>query len=277
MRRLVCVLALTACASLEAFKGAHAAQRIVSRASAPPGMETTDVQWVTITAADLGVMRAAIARPRRGAPFATLIILHGSHGFAREYVELAREFARNGILAIAPCWFSGGSGAGARFIAPIACSEAPRMAAADSPEAMRTITALVMAARTLRGVRRTGVALFGHSRGGGAALNYLLRGGDVSAVVLNSAGYPQELTSRAGDIHMPLLILHGMADAPRDGGSALTNVQMARNFEAAARRAGKTVESEYYGGGHNSIFTDSAQHAEEVRRTTSFLRKYLAR
>lgn len=32
---------------------------------------------------------------------------------------------------------------------------------------------------------------------------------------------------------VPILILHGAADSPADGGSIVTNVQMARDFEAA--------------------------------------------
>jgi dipeptidyl aminopeptidase/acylaminoacyl peptidase len=104
-------------------------------------------------------------------------------------------------------------------------------------------------------------------------LNYVLRVGGVQAAVMNSAGYPRELAERAADFHVPLLMLHGTADDPSDGGSALTNVQMARAFEAALRRAGRTVEAVYYSGGHNSIFVNAAQRGDEVQRIASFLRR----
>ena len=50
-------------------------------------------------------------------------------------------------------------------------------------------------------------------------------------------------------------MLHGTADSPADGGVAVTNIQMARDFEAKLRAAGKPVEAVYYEGGrHNDIF-----------------------
>ena len=73
-----------------------------------------------------------------------------------------------------------------------------------------------------------------------------------------------------------ILILHGVADSPDEGGSAMTNVQMARDFEAAMRRAGKTVEAFYYeGSGHNGLFASPTQYRDEVERMTTFLRRTL--
>jgi len=71
-------------------------------------------------------------------------------------------------------------------------------------------------------------------------------------------------------------VLHGTADDPAEGGSAVTSVQAAREFEAVMRRAGKPVEARYYqGGGHNSLFTSQSQYEDEVRRMTAFLTRYL--
>lgn len=142
---------------------------------------------------------------------------------------------------------------------------------------MSTVDALVQAVRTLPGVRADRVALFGHSRGGGAVLHYVLEGGAVQAAVLNSAGYPEELARRTADVRVPILMLHGVADDPADGGSAMTNVRMARAFEAALRHAGAPVEATYYDeGGHNSLFTSAAQYDAEVQRIAAFVRRHLA-
>ena len=150
------------------------------------------------------------------------------------------------------------------------------MAAASSPTAVRAVDALVRAVRTFPGVRADRVALFGHSRGGGAVLNYVLGEGDVQAAVLNSAGYPPELTDRAAHLRVPILMLHGTLDNPSDGGSAMTDVRMARAFEAGLRRAGRPVDAVYYEGGHNSIFTSAAQRDNEVQRIAAFLRRHVA-
>ena len=50
--------------------------------------------------------------------------------------------------------------------------------------------ALVQAARTLPDARADRIGLFGHSRGGGAVLSYVLSARTVQAAVLNSGGYP---------------------------------------------------------------------------------------
>jgi dienelactone hydrolase len=212
-------------------------------------------------------MLAAVAQPSGVGPFPTILLLHGSHGFAQEYIQLARNLADGGLLAMAACWFQGGGGTGARFITPISCPEAPPMPTPSSPEAMQTVDALVHAARTLPGARPDRIGLLGHSRGGGAALNYILQVSDVQAVVLNSSGYPSGLTDRSSQVK---------AHIPENGGAEVTNVQMARDFEAVLRAAGKPVEAVYYEGGrHNDIFTSSTQYRDEVQQILAFLLRHL--
>ena len=248
---------------------------MVAVAAAPHGTEGHAVQWVKVTVPDVGVMLAAVARPSGRGPFPAVLILHGTHGFAREYVQLAEEMARNGVVGVAACWFRGSAGAGSRFVTPIECPDAPPMPVAASADAFQAIDGLVEAVHTLPDIRADRVALFGHSRGGGAALHYVLARGAVQGAILNSAGYPPELGARAADVGVPILILHGVADDPADGGSPMTNVRMARDFEAALRRSARTVEATYYDGGHNSIFTNAAQHEAEVQRMVTFLRRHL--
>jgi len=250
--------------------------RVVSAARPPAGTESFAVQWVRVAAPDHGIMLAAVARPQGAGPFPAVVLLHGSHGFARQYVRLAQDLARGGVVAVAACWFSGGVGTGLRFITPIACPDAPSIPNASDPGALQSVDALVQAVRTLPDVRGNRIALFGHSRGGGAALNYAFTSNNVQAVVLNSTGYPTELIGRAAELKAPILMLHGTEDSSADGGSALTDVQMARNFEAALRRVGRPVEAMYYArGGHNGIFTNPAQYDDEVQRIQAFLARYL--
>jgi dienelactone hydrolase len=249
----------------------------ISRVSAPAGTESLGVEWVKVAAPGRQVLLAAVAHPPGKGPFPAVLLLHGSHGFAPEYVRLAQELSRGGVIAVAPCWFAGGGGAGAAAVSPpIACPEAPPMPDATSPEAMRTVDALVEAVRGLPGVRPDRVALFGHSRGGGATLHYVATTGRVQAAILDSSGYPDPLADLASRIRVPMLILHGLADAPPTGGGAFTSVQRAQDFEKTLRASGRTVEARYYEGGeHNGIFTDPRQHADEVQRMVAFLNRHL--
>lgn len=101
----------------------------------PAGTADLGVRWMQVREPDLGVMLVAIARPSGAGPFPVVIIMHGTHGFAREYVQLARALAKEGVLGVAACWFSGGGGSGARFVTPIPCDGAPAISAAASPTA----------------------------------------------------------------------------------------------------------------------------------------------
>jgi predicted esterase len=136
---------------------------------------------------------------------------------------------------------------------------------------------LVQATRALPGARFDRLALVGHSRGGGAVLQYLLAGGKVQAAILHSSGYAVRPDTRAGVFDVPIYILHGTTE-PDGGGSANNHVALARDFETALRQHQKAVEASYYeGGGHNSFFINSIQRNDELKRMIEFLHRHLGR
>jgi predicted esterase len=141
----------------------------------------------------------------------------------------------------------------------------------------RPLEVLVPAVQGLPDVRPAPLALFGHSRGAGTVLDYALTTGHAGVLVLNSGGYPPELAGRVSQLEAPILILHGVADSPSEGGSQMTHIQMARNFEAAVRNAGKPVEAHYYEAGHNGFFQKPEQAADSVQRIGAFVKRYAQR
>jgi pimeloyl-ACP methyl ester carboxylesterase len=145
--------------------------------------------------------------------------------------------------------------------------------------ARSTIDTLLVEVRKLPQVQKNRVALFGHSRGGGAALNYAFTHPDkVQAVILNSTGYPPEVIQWASKLDVPVLIIHGTADNPADGGSAFTNIALAKQFEAELKTANKNVEVKYYeGSGHNTLFSNSSQFDDTVQQILQFLRMKLCK
>jgi carboxymethylenebutenolidase len=222
-------------------------------------------------------MLAAVARPTGSGPFPAVLLLHGTHGFAREYVQWARELADAGFMAVAACWFSGGAGGGAKAVSPpIPCPDVPPLGPGEYREGLRYVDALVQATRRLPGVRADRYALAGHSRGGGMTMQYVLATGQVQAAMVHSSGYALRPADRAAQFTAPVLILHGTDDGPVDGGGPNTRVVLAREFEAALRREHKPVEAHYYAGGsHNSFFTNSTQHAAELKAMVDFLHRRL--
>ncbi len=174
---------------------------------------------------------------------------------------------------MAACWFRGSAGTGTHFVTPIDCPEAPPIPGGSSPQALQTLQALVQAARILPGVQPERIGLFGHSRGAAPILSYILQGADVKGAMLNSAGYPASLSA---EVNAPILILHGTADSPADGGVEVTNIQRARDFETKLRAADKTVTAVYYEGGrHNDIFSSPPQARDEIQQMLKFLNRHL--
>ena len=248
-------------------------------------VRTDSVYWLQVPT-DSGLIRAAIAVPPGPGPFPAVVILHGTHGFAQEYVRLARRVASKGVVGIAACWFAGRRGAGVRFITPIDCPDAPAFVDASAVDrfgiSRQTIDSLVREIGRLNQVRTGQMVLYGHSLGGGAALDYILtHPGKVQGAILNSSGYPGEVIKRvAAEVRVPILLLHGTADGPADGGggSALTDITKARQFEAAIRAARKPIDVMYYeGSGHNSIFSDSTQFNDTAQRIVRFVRSHVAK
>ena len=248
---------------------------IVTATEAPAGTNTLPVKWVRVAVPDLGVMRAAVARPSGTGPFPAVLILHGTHGFAQQYVEWANDLARAGFIAVAACWFSGGGGAGANDVTPpIPCPDIPPLGSGEYPEGVQFVDALVQATRALPGTRADRLALVGHSRGGGLTQQYLLAGGNVQAAILHSSGYAFRPWNRAAEVKVPILIMHGTADSFSEN----TQFGFAREFETSLRANMKPVETAYCEGcGHNTFFTNSIQRDGELKRMTEFLRGRLAR
>jgi carboxymethylenebutenolidase len=248
---------------------------VVTATDAPAGTESLPVTWVSVAVPDLGVMRAAVARPSGAGPFPTVLVLHGTHGFARQYVEWASDLARGGFIAVAACWFSGGGGAGAKDVTPpIPCPDMPPLVSGDYPHTVQAVDALVQATRALAGARVDRLGLVGHSRGGRATQQYLLAKGNVQAAVLHSSGYALRPWNRAAEFNVPILIMHGTADTLDE----TTQFGFAREFERALRTNVKPVETAYCEGcGHNTFFTNSAQRDDELKRMTEFLRRHLGK
>ena len=234
------------------------------------------ISWIQVQT-DSGVVHAAIAAPKGTGPFPAIIILHGTHGFAEEYIRLAQRMAEKDIVGIAACWFAGRKGEGTRFITPVDFNDAPPLIDVPGSDRFRLarviIDSLIQKVNLLPFVRKDHLAIFGHSRGAGASLDYVLtHPGKGQAIILNSCGYTTEIIKRAAEVKAAVLMLHGTDDSPADGGSAFTSMEMVRKFEAALRKENKKVEVKYYeGSGHNSIFSDAKQFEDTVQRVAIFL------
>jgi len=234
------------------------------------------IYWMQVKT-DSGVIHAAVATPKGSGPFPTVIILHGTHGFAQEYLNITRHLADSGIIGVAACWFAGRKGEGLSFITPIDFADAPPLV--DEPDRFRfsrkSIDSLIAKLITLPKIQKGALVLMGHARGAGACLDYVhTHPGKVQALILNSCGYSPEVIKRANEINVPVLMLHGTVNPPFDG-SPYHDIELARQFEDALKKTNKDVEVKYYEGSDiNGLFSNAAQFTDTVEQILLFLRKY---
>ncbi len=240
----------------------------------PNEAKNLPVSWfklVPSNSKDTEQMLCAFAVPKGTGVFPTVIILHGSHGFAKEYVQLALDFAKEGILAVAVAWFQGSVGAGVRFVSPIKTSIGPEIPDPSSPEGVKIIDSIIQCVSEHEKVDSSKVGIFGHSRGGRGAINYLLNSKRVKAVAVNSSGYTREFINNSEKFNTPILILHGLLDNLEGGGSENTDIKIVQEFEETLKILNKNIQSKYYEhGGHNSFFTNNSQYLESVKIVTNF-------
>jgi len=229
-------------------------------------------EWMQASAPEGRVIRMAVFRPQGGGPFPTVVVLHGTSGFLKTHMELAKYFAENGFVGVAACWFGGHFRGGrnprpARYADGIDCPDGPdlKQPGRDSAGVAEDLRALISAVQKLPAVRAERVALFGHSRGSAASLVAASNGIPVQAVVA-VAGY---LPMFANGLQAPVLILQGTADDQ-------TDAQEARGFERKVRDLGKPVEAHYYDNAPHDIPWLAPWQDDVRRRSIEFFKKYLA-
>ena len=218
---------------------------------APPGAADLAVEWFTVSLRDGAVVAAAVARPPEGVVSSgpPVVLLPGTDGLRRQYVDVARWFALAGRTTVVGCWFAPGMPFDSDTIP---CPTAPPFAGATSA-GLPAVDGLIALARNASGDPRP-VVLVGHSRGATMAL--LAAAHDdahaIGAVVASAAIYSAHLAPGDADelpiavsdrVHVPVLALHGTADP-------LVPVDQARAWAWASAGRPERAEHELEGGAH---------------------------
>jgi dienelactone hydrolase len=261
-----CIVAVGACASgnggtgdgvTSDNDGAGAATALVPAAVPANAGPIDGLTWYTVAISNGDLLVATIAPAAAPddpvaseEPRPAVVVLPGSDGLRRIYLDLARGYAQAGFVAVVGCWFRLDTPAEADAIA---CPSAPAFSGANS-DALEAVGALVSAARALPGVDGDRVGLVGHSRGATMALMYAAGDDGPDAVVSSSGTYASELDDAAdapvqpfvADLDVPVLIVHGTADH-------IASIDLTRAFEQQLRDAGGQVETLYVDGGSHAL------------------------
>jgi dienelactone hydrolase len=255
-------------------------------AAPPSGTEGLGASWYTVATPEGRTLLLAIydTRPAPDQAVPAILVLHGTHGFARQYVEIAHDLSeQTGYVTAAGCWFDGtGPDAETGDFAPIRCPGGPEFAGA-TPNAWSAVRTLTQTVRQYAG-NTTQLGIFGHARGGEVALQLASSpdpaGSGIQAVVSSSGTYtavprtpdydaPTPL-SLAESLSAPVLILHGQADTQARFSNAALYYERLQSL-------GKPAQCVVYPKmGHDAILHTTpgdAQHrvfTDGVRRSAAF-------
>lgn len=240
----------------------------ISEIAAPSGTWVAGARWVIIENEANRRFVTAVFKPEGRGPFPVVVTLHGGSGLQNRYLEVAAELARHGFLVIAGCWQA------AKYPVPVCAQATPQDEWAADPE-KNSGKELIAAARMLPEARADRMALYGMSRGGHAALWAAASGAPVRAVVLDGAAHsppvwpaPPSTLGIANKVSPPILLMHGTNDY-------VISADQSREYEKAARAAGKTIVAVYFDGGGHMVSVETATRPEAIKQAVAFLRDHL--
>ncbi len=218
-----------------------------------------------------GLVSGYLARPMKAGQYPGLIVIHENRGLNDHVRDVARRFAKEGYVALAPDFLSrqGGtmkinsSGEGLPNIRELV----PWQGLAEDAEAG------IRYLRVLPDVRRDRIGVVGFCWGGGMAFITATQARDLKAVVVYYGPSPSPL-DLVKDIQAPVMAHYGEKDANINKGIPDT--------EAAMKKYNKVYDYKIYPGAQHAFNNDTnperydAKAAKEAwERTMEFFKKTL--
>jgi carboxymethylenebutenolidase len=218
-----------------------------------------------------GPVAGYLARPMKAGQYPGVIVIHENRGLNDHVRDVARHFAKEGYVALAPDFLSrqGGtmkanpSGEGLPNIRELAPSQ---VVAEDAEAGIRYL-------RVLPDVRRDRIGVVGFCWGGGMAFVTATQARGLRAVVVYYGASPNPL-DLVKEIQAPVLAHYGEKDANINKGIPDT--------EAAMKKYNKVYDYKIYPGAQHAFNNDTdpgrynAQAAKEAwERTMEFFKKNL--
>jgi carboxymethylenebutenolidase len=218
-----------------------------------------------------GPVGGFLARPMKAGQYPGLIVIHENRGLNDHVRDIARRFAKEGYVALAPDFLSrqGGTakanptGEGLPNIRELAPSQ---VVAEDAEAGIRYL-------RVLPDVRRDRIGVVGFCWGGGMAFVTATQARGLRAVVVYYGASPNPL-DLVKDIQAPVLAHYGEKDPNINKGIPDT--------EAAMKKYNKVYDYKIYPGAQHAFNNDTgperynAQAAKEAwERTMEFFKKNL--
>lgn len=184
-----------------------------------------------------------LAKPAGTGPFPGVIVIQEWWGLEEHIKDVARRFAAEGFVALAPDLYHGS-------VATEPDEARKLVMAMQLDVAMRDIQGGIEYLKALSEVGPKKVGVIGFCMGGSLTLRAAVRSADVGAAAPFYAGQVDQVTGDVAQIQAPVFAAFG-AD---DGGIPLEKVEL---FDQALKQAGKQAEVKVYQGAPHSFFNDT--------------------
>ena len=214
-------------------------------------------------------VKAYLSRPKSAGTFPGLIIIHENRGLTPHMQDVARRFASQGYVALAPDLLS-------RIGGTAQYPTTDNVVAAIGTLSTENVTADLQAAfeylQSRPDVERDSIGVIGYCWGGGNSLLFATRNSEIKAAVVYYGPNPKNMDDVA-NIMAPVLGIYGELD-PRISVNVPALVEAMKQYD-------KSFEYKMYPGAAHAFFNDTsanynpeaAQDAWQV--TLSFLEEHL--
>ena len=206
------------------------------------------------------------ARPQGAGPFPAVIVIQEWWGLNEHLKNVAKRYAREGYVALAPDLYHGNVTADPNEAGKL-------MGALNREEAVKDLLGAVQHLKGLKEVRGDRIGVTGFCMGGSYALLLPCRTKEIRAAAPYYGEIPDEAALR--NLACPILYVYGDADF------WITKEEVKR-LEASLKKLGKTGEVKIYPGAPHAFFNDTRKdvyrqtEAQDAwRRTLDFFAKHL--
>jgi carboxymethylenebutenolidase len=197
-----------------------------------------------------------LAKPEGNGPFPGVVVIQEWWGLEEHIKDVARRFAAEGFVAIAPDLYHG-------HVATEPDDARKHAMAMQLDVAMRDIQGAINHLKSLPDVGPKKVGVVGFCMGGTLTLRAAVRSSDVGAAAPFYAGGVDAIYGDVPSIQAPLFAAFG-AD---DGGIPLEKVDRLRDL---LKEHGKQAEVKVYEGAPHSFFNDTRDSYREAAAKDAF-------
>jgi carboxymethylenebutenolidase len=215
--------------------------------TAPPGNvkpEAIDSSEVTFSSEEFNIT-AYLSEPRSEGTFPGLIIIHENRGLTPHIQDVARRFANQGYVALAPDLLSRLGGTDQFATTDDAVAAIGRL---SSDGVITDLNAAFAYLQSLPEVRKDSIGVIGYCWGGGNSLLFASRNSNLAAAVLYYGPNPANLNDVV-NITAPVLGIYGEED---------TRISMdVPALVEAMQQYNKSFKYEMYPGAAHAFFNDT--------------------